>query len=174
MTVLRIVRRFGIRFRTNSGVVEKGSSRVRGEEIGAGVYGHGFKFRIGIAFRPCFIAVEKGRHDILRKVDGGITEGSPGTTKRANNEEEQLLWREIDLGHVTDCRAEREEINPEAFIRQQIGAEMPDVLGVSAVDLVTLAEIGQVANKLTFRLNVPDQNRIRKHSSFQSSCDFRA
>ncbi len=65
---------------------------------------------------------------------------------------EQLLWREIGLGHVTDGGTEREEINPEAFIRQSDRRpRWPDVLRISAVDLVTLAEVGQFADKLTFR-----------------------
>ena len=105
----------------------------------------------------------------MRKVDGGIADGGPGTTKRANNKDEQLLWREWALGRVTDGGAEREEINPEAFIRHEIGAKMGDVLRVPAADLVTLAEIGQFAYELTFRRTAPEQNRIRKHSSPQAT-----
>jgi hypothetical protein len=59
-----------------------------------------------------------------------------------------LFGGRLDLGHVADDGAEGEEIGPEFLIEEDIGGEMFEVLGVPAADLVTLAEVDEVAYEL--------------------------
>jgi hypothetical protein len=114
--------------------------------------------RIGYAFGPLLVAVEKGRTGIFGEVNGDIADGDTGTTQRAYNEDEQLLGGEIDLRHVTDGSAEGKEIGAEVVVGRQIGAKMREVLALSAADLVTHAKTIQVADKLQFRPIVPKED----------------